>query len=373
MSLGKLNPEFSKTETLHLSGLNGLRALAAISVVISHVTLDLNKFGLNPFIFGTSPDGTPRGLDMAAYGVSMFFALSGFLITYLLLIEKETYGIDVKKFYVRRILRIWPLYYLYLILAILVAFLYHLNFNFLSFVCYFFYAANIPFIMGISLPFLNHYWSLGVEEQFYLFWPWFNKFTGSYIIICIIVLIIISVKILLHYYFPGSIFEITIHITRFHCMMIGAIGAILYIKKAVHFFDNKLSQLICWSIILLIILNKFHFISVIDNEIISMVTVILIIGQINVKNRIINLETKIFDFLGKLSYCIYIIHPLLIFLFSKILNRLDIHYIGKYILVYNTILGSTILLSYLSFIYFENIFMNLKRNYTIIRSSSTMN
>ncbi|MBK6828570.1 MAG: acyltransferase [Chitinophagaceae bacterium] len=67
------------SETFHLNGLNGLRAIAALSVVITHIVQGLEYFGL------------PRmyGLDMAGYGVTLFFTLSGFLITYLLLLEKR--------------------------------------------------------------------------------------------------------------------------------------------------------------------------------------------------------------------------------------------------------------------------------------------
>ena len=62
-----------------------------------------------------------RILSLGQLGVSLFFVLSGFLITYLLLAEQDIYGsISVKKFYSRRILRIWPLYYLIVTLGLFV-------------------------------------------------------------------------------------------------------------------------------------------------------------------------------------------------------------------------------------------------------------
>lgn len=88
-----------------MSGLNGIRAIAAISVLISHMNESLSFFGLSNL----------QGLDLAGFGVTMFFALSGYLITYLLLLEKRDYArINVGQFYIRRILRIWPLYYFFL-------------------------------------------------------------------------------------------------------------------------------------------------------------------------------------------------------------------------------------------------------------------
>ena len=92
----------NSNKEIYLPGLNGIRAIAAIAVVISHITVRNKDFGLNPFVFGFFENGTPRGLDLAGYGVSMFFTLSGFLITYLLLHEKKKQLIDIKKFYFRR-------------------------------------------------------------------------------------------------------------------------------------------------------------------------------------------------------------------------------------------------------------------------------
>ena len=87
-----------KSKIIYLPGLNGIRAIAAIAVVISHITLNFKDFGLDPYIYGTYDDGNPRTLDLAGYGVSMFFALSGFLITYLLWVEKDKQPIQIKKF-----------------------------------------------------------------------------------------------------------------------------------------------------------------------------------------------------------------------------------------------------------------------------------
>ena len=159
----KLNP---MSNTFHLKGLNGIRAIAALSVVITHVVQGLEMFGLPRM----------RGLEIAGYGVTMFFTLSGFLITYLLLLEKEKYkDVNIKQFYIRRILRIWPLYYLYLLLSLVALFIYDsqvLNGNVIFYVLL---LANVPFILGVQIPVIGHFWSLGVEEQFYLFWPWVVK------------------------------------------------------------------------------------------------------------------------------------------------------------------------------------------------------
>ena len=364
-----------KSKTIYFPGLNGLRAIAAIAVVITHVTLKLSEFNLDPNIFGTFKDGKPKGLFLANYGVSIFFVLSGFLITYLLLEEKMQTQIDIKKFYFRRILRIWPLYYFYLAVALITISVFGLGLNMNSLFYYIFYTANIPSILVTTIPLLAHYWSLGVEEQFYLFWPWVIK-KGNKLILPIVaaITVLIGTKIFFHVFYPNSIVEMAIHITRFHCMMIGALGAILYKNNNQLFLkltDNKIAQAVCWGIMFLIAINKFHFASVIDNELISVVAIILIIGQVNIKNRIINLEIRVFDYLGKISYGIYVIHPLLIFLFSKLLFQLDIPSPYKYFVVYLIILGATILMAHLSYTYFEKYFMGLKKRFVVVNSSPT--
>ena len=365
-----------KTKSIYFPGLNGLRAIAAVAVVISHITLALKEFHLNPYILGKSEDGKSEGLLLAGFGVSIFFVISGFLITYLLQVEKEVNNISIKKFYLRRILRIWPLYYAYLILALITIIVFKLDWNVKSLLLYIFYAANIPIILDTALPFLSHYWSLGVEEQFYLFWPWFNKKIGKNLITVILILIILllGTKVGLHLFRPNSLLESIIHVTRFHCMMIGAIGAILY-KQSNHWFlkltDNKIAQGICWFILFLVAINKYHFASIIDNEIISIVALVLIIGQINIKNRLINLEINILDFLGKISYGIYVIHPLIICWLSKAFDHISVETPYKYFEVYAITLGLTILLSFLSYKYFEQYFLKLKKKFVVVPSSST--
>ena len=137
----------SSNKPIYFPGLNGLRALAALSVVIFHLTRDFGQFNLSPYIFGTLADGSPKGFAMAGYGVTIFFSLSGFLITYLLLAEKKQQEIHIKNFYFRRILRIWPLYYLYLVAVLIIIFYFGLHFNGGILLTYIFFAANVPFIL----------------------------------------------------------------------------------------------------------------------------------------------------------------------------------------------------------------------------------
>jgi peptidoglycan/LPS O-acetylase OafA/YrhL len=368
-----------KLKTIYLPGLNGLRAIAALAVVISHITLGLSEFGLNNKIFGTYLEGNASGLNLAGFGVTIFFTLSGFLITFFLLKEKEETKLKIKEFYIRRILRIWPLYYLYFALCLITMLWYEFTFNSASIPFYLFLAANIPFIFGCTLPFLAHYWSLGVEEQFYLFFPQIAKFSNKRlfnisIAIIFLLLCLKSIFWILERRYGIHMPYLAITVTRFHIMLIGVVGAVLYYNRNAIFFSistHKITQFISWIVVLLLGINKFHIASVIDSEIVSIITVFLIMGQITKRNYLINLENSICDFIGKISYGIYVIHPILIFYFSKLLGQFKSDNLTNYLLVYLLIMATTILTAYLSYEFYEKRFLKLKLKYSTVKSTNT--
>ena len=156
-------------------------------------------------------------------------------------------------------------------------------------------------------------------------------------------------------------------------MLMGALGAILYRRKNKLFLaiaDNKISQLVGFIVIFLAAINRFHVASIVDNEFVSMIAVVLIIGQISIKNRLINLDTELFDYLGKMSYGIYIIHPLIIFLFYKFISVGDpVWY--KYVLIYLGVIAATLITAHLSYKYYETYFLKLKRKVSVVVSSGT--
>ena len=361
-----------KETSIHLPGLNGLRAIAALSVVVAHVSLKgISDFGL-PVLFD---------LPMAGNGVTLFFVISGFLITYLLLQELNKQGdINIKKFYVRRILRIWPIYYLFLILCVVIFIILGKSHEVIlkEMWFYLFFAANIPFIFQQGIMILVHYWSIGVEEQFYLFWPWVVRLSKNNLlkIAFVIFFVLFLIKIIFWYTLGTSSFEYRfLSITRFHCMMIGAMGAIMYsnkIKLFKNLFSNRIAQVFSWFLFFLMGFNIIHIPPVIAQEVIAVTSLSMIIGQITVNKRIFNLENRLCNFIGKISYGIYVIHPLIVLLLSRLFKDLNIEKNFKYALVYCSVVAATIFVAWLSFNYFEKPFLKLKTKYAVIQSSNTI-
>lgn len=358
---------------IYLPGLNGLRALAAITVLISHIfDTTFGNWGL-----------TTLKLPLFTDGVTLFFVISGFLITYLLLQElSKTKTIDIPKFYVRRILRIWPIYYLYILVVIGVLLWLGKESEIIknSLFYYIFFAANIPFLSAAGIALIVHYWSIGVEEQFYLFWPWLVKLSKNKILI-----IAFSVLLLWLFLKFGSYILFTnksipyrfFSVTRFHCMMIGAIGAIWYYKKHKLFlavFTNRWIQILSWLAFIFSGFYTMYIPAVLRAEYIAILSLFLIMSQIEGKPKFINLENKYLDFVGKISYGIYVIHPLIIFILSAIwLNlHIDLPAFLQYIIIYVIVPCITILLAWISYEKYEKPFLKLKNRFAIVKSSNSM-
>lgn len=147
----------------YIKELDSFRAIAVLFVIIGHGA------GVNNYL---------SKVFNADFGVNLFFVLSGFLITWILLVNREeakSAGLSVasifKMFYIRRTLRIFPLYYLCVVIFFLLSSILTDNNRFI-FPWLFTYSANWYFIIHQTwVGHISHVWSLAVEEQFYLIWP----------------------------------------------------------------------------------------------------------------------------------------------------------------------------------------------------------
>ena len=148
-----------------IRGFDGLRAIAALLVVLTHLDIWTIAIGLGVL--------TPRMLPMltGTTGVQIFFILSGFLITLLLVKEHRSTGnIAIGKFMIRRSLRILPLYCIFCVLSALMMHYFDHYASLTSLMYVALYVYNFIPVTEYS-PVLGHTWSLAVEEHFYLIWP----------------------------------------------------------------------------------------------------------------------------------------------------------------------------------------------------------
>jgi len=168
-----MSKDLARPSAWHINSLDGLRGIAFLLVFLRHYTLtthaDSHLLGLAMFV--------GQGGWM---GVDLFFTLSGFLITGILLDTRNAPGY-LRNFYARRTLRIFPLYYGVFLLLFLLTPVLHLQWH-LGHIAYLLYVGNIAYLMNGTLatvkPWISllHFWSLALEEQFYLLWPWIVLF-----------------------------------------------------------------------------------------------------------------------------------------------------------------------------------------------------
>ncbi len=157
-----------------IPSLDGLRGIAVLLVLLAHLQ------GLHR-IYDIVLEHVSRTLapvflvDPGDLGVSIFFTISGFLITTLLLKEQKRGSISLKRFYVRRFFRIFPPYYVYLLAVFVLWWMQVVPLRWNAFLPAVFYISNYyPYWLSHPESFghlTGHTWSLSLEEQFYIIWP----------------------------------------------------------------------------------------------------------------------------------------------------------------------------------------------------------
>lgn len=299
-----------------IPSLNGLRAISIVCVIISHIEL-------KNLHFKDAPGGQ--------IGVNIFFIISGFLITLLLLKEQSSTGtVSLRNFYIRRSLRIFPVYYFLLLVYFVLQCFNVLQISTTSWIAaltytkYFFIGGKFDWETG-------HTWSLSVEEHFYLIWPLvFVYLKNSRKIFAIVVIAIIP---FVRLFTDVSVLHL---FTRADALMVGCLFA-LYYGDIVVFTKARSSAQICIPFITLalclgikkllpiadadlknhITLAFFGSYGTITNICIACIIVIAINFENNIFFKFLNY--KPINWLGKLSYSIYLWQQLF---FSKHIGKL---------------------------------------------------
>lgn len=362
-----------KKEVVYFPGLNGIRAIAAIIVVVFHTDQWSGYFGLESIGFWKT--------EMHSYAVVLFFVLSGFLITFLLLKEKSQFGkISYRKFYTRRILRIWPVYYLVLFAGTMLLVLFHFwtpRSLPLIFLFHFFLVPNLVFSFGFKAELIGVLWSVGVEEQFYAFWPFMvNKSKKLIRTLLIFLGIYLSAKLILSTQVSSIEFLTYFNFIPFDLMAIGAIASWLFYTKSklLRYIYHPLTQITAWGFLLISIFNgpiQIPIFPIFVKNYHAVIYSIIILNVSTNPNTLISLENKLFNFLGKISYGIYAYHFLVLFLVSLVVKRF-MPYLKydwlKESVMFLSVLGASIIVSHLSYRYFESWFLKKKKKFMLVKS-----
>lgn len=372
---------FIYQEEKHFKGLNTLRFLAAFLVVLHHSESMKLKNDL-PYL------GEISLFHNGTLAVNFFFVLSGFLITYFLLKEKrKTSSINIKHFYLKRVLRIFPLYFLLVIFGTLVVpfLIDHLNINYdIPYTfgeSWYFYVFFVPclvtFYYGHHL--LEPLWSIGVEMFFYVIWPPLMKYLKVSLLVILLSVIIIRIGLLLMVdcIDMPAVISYLIKIYSIEAMAIGGLGAyfVFFSKKEIsscYIFKAGFQYFFVFLFLVYLFFNKnidntiWNFIfktQIFSNLILQFIFLYIIISFSFCQTNLCNKENKTLSYFGEISYGIYMYHTSVIAVAIMLFQKFEISnniFVFNFI-YYAFIIGSTLLIAHLSKKYFEDYFLKLMK------------
>jgi peptidoglycan/LPS O-acetylase OafA/YrhL len=337
----------------YIKPLDGLRAAAVFLVIISHWLSDYTI--INNFPFGE-------------IGVDIFFVLSGFLISSILLQSRQNYYQNnltsrlklIKLFIIRRTLRIFPIYYLTIISLYFVANKTGTNIKH-DFVYYLTYTSNINFYLKNSWDgIISPLWSLAVEEQFYLIWPWIILYTSKkYLLPVIIGTIVIGISS----NFVFNDFGFILTPTCFDAFGIGALIAYERVYKK-DILGKYLLPFFLFSLTMIVITYFTYHARVIPlRTVVACTTGCLIIFLLKRKSLVQDfLSTSVLVFIGKISYGIYLYHMIISWLWENVLRKLGLHFNKGMLVIQEFII--LILVAWLSWNLVEKRINNLKKRFS---------
>jgi peptidoglycan/LPS O-acetylase OafA/YrhL len=339
----------------HIPGLDGLRAIAVFLVIFYH------------FGFSHVPGGN---------GVMIFFVLSGFLITWLLLDEKSKSGeVSISGFYRRRLFRILPAFNIYWLMVIILLFVTHKHilwghaFSALGYVTDYYNAAK-----GDPNDAFSHTWSLAIEEQFYLLWPVvFSRFRHnlkamSHFLMALI-LAVWTYRIILCFFFKvdqGWIYAA--FDTRMDSLAIGCLLAVLLKRSVLTAFWKFVCSypwlpLVTVGLLSLSIYDGgallVRYRDVVGFAIEPVLIAVLLVQVVALSsNRMWRwIESPVLRFLGRISYSLYLYQQIILFSIRK---RLSGEPVAIQLLI--AVLVTTMVATF-SYFAIERPFLSLKRRH----------
>lgn len=357
--------------------LNALRFIGFVGIFFGHVFFSNDIEIVNSKIYSSLYS---YGKILGFISIDSFFVLSSFLITWKGLEElKITKKFEFKNFLIRRSLRIWPLYFLVILLGFLIEFMksyYTQDISSLpSFWSFILFILNFDIIKNgyEFLFFMVFMWSISVEEQFYIFWALVLKWFQNHLLK--VSLLIILISIIFRIYFIDDSLNLNFHtVSALGNFGVGALAAIaafnnsILITKIRDFSKTQIVIIYLISLLIFIAIPSLHnhdLFIVIQRVLFSFVFAFIILEQTYCQQSIFKLSRiKYFNFFGKISYGLYCYHGIMITIVLKFSDYFSESLFTSIFIFPTLIFCGTLLFSHLSYKFFESKILKLKTKYT---------
>jgi peptidoglycan/LPS O-acetylase OafA/YrhL len=368
-------------------GLDGLRFFSFIFVILNHYFNIVQAYGFN------IPE--PAWIDSLGHlGLQYFFCGSGFLITYMLLLEQEKNGkLNVLYFYLRRIFRIWPAY-LFLVLLLYI-WIYNMpyfdipgmsaDFDRNKYTSLWLFILMVPHLaeyFNSSAPYLHHTYTIGIEEQFYIIWAFLMKYRIRSFKKVLTALLLIGLLLdITHYFFYADLQSLHLgfinsiatyyNYSQFTTFALGSLLA--YYFKSNHsslsFFKTKWLQIVYYCILGVVVYYNFYP-NLLGKELLSFLMCFLLLFAAFKESSIFNYSFPLWEYLGKISYGVYLFHYIGLVLTVKPLIEhfhFNLYHTTDFLVSIVLCLVVTILLGIISYYTIEKFFFRLKDKFAVKR------
>lgn len=351
-----------KADNRYVPFLDGFRGYAILLVIFGHFYRDLIK--------------------IAQFGVTLFFFVSGFLITKLLIFEyNKAKKINIKEFYLRRIFRLYPALVFMLIVCCVMIYTYGYPIIFTDIIAGLFYFTNYYLVYFSPILPANNYplvsgilWSLSVEEHFYFLFPFlfivlFSERNKKFLyFLCVLLIAFLGIRILT---IAGSS-DVTkvakeIYFTT-HCradsILYGCLSSLLIYRYNSTWYINALSHRSYWFLGIILLLSIEIFPSIYFQKTLKYslqgigFSLIIPAFLFSFKQGILRklVENKLIIFIGKLSYSLYLFHWV-----ARAMTNL--YFTEKNVYWYLFGISATLILSLVSFYFVEKPFLRVRRKF----------
>jgi peptidoglycan/LPS O-acetylase OafA/YrhL len=369
VNAGEVNYHKS-VKKIYFPDLNGVRGIAALLVVIGHIELEKRSAGLNTISY-LATNGIGK------LGVIVFFALSGFLITYLLLEEKNQFGnINYGKFYVRRLLRIMPLYLLVVLFGF---FIYPAQGSVKALLLSVLLLPNLAFTLRILPALFDPIWSVGTEMQFYFLQPQFFRLeTKKQLFISLMLFFTMysaAFVLIKHFQYHSKLLIAArdfLYYARLDNLSVAAMITVIYytyrqqsipvLIRAFRFVFSRISQ---WILLMMFCGFAGFYItsSFIGIEtIISIIVSLLLINLCETKTSVYHLHHKWLNYIGEISYSVYLLHKFAIHLVVGLIkySHPALSPLATNVVIYSCSISLSLVLATFSYYGYERYFLRLK-------------